>query len=385
MTLWTITPRDPLIFRDGKPFNAGFGARANSLSFPFPATIAGAVRTLAGSDSQTGKFDTSRIEEVRGYAIRGPLLVGSDEKKIEYLFPAPADALLLKVEKEQEKAHLLQLLPIALAENEKTDLKALKLVAPTEATKGKPHRMAPRFWREEIFINWLGKPKNGEVSIENIGHQGPISESRMHVQMDSSSGVGVDGALFQTSGLEFSHLETTGKSSRILLSRVKKLALAVETDAPIYEGMGFLGGERRTAEWQKTDSKLPKCPPEIKKEIARTGACRLVLLTPAYFEQGYLPTWLKENYVFDILSVALPRHQIISGWNYEKKAPKATRKLVPAGSVYFLKFEENAEKFAEEIWMQNISDGNQNRLDGFGLAVLGTWDGELKNLEVQNE
>ena len=50
MSLWLIVPRDPLIFRDGKPFTATPGERSNSLGFPFPSTLAGAVRTLVGAD-----------------------------------------------------------------------------------------------------------------------------------------------------------------------------------------------------------------------------------------------------------------------------------------------------------------------------------------------
>ena len=44
MTLWIIEPRDPLIFGDGKPFSAIPGARAKSLLFPHPPTLAGSMR-----------------------------------------------------------------------------------------------------------------------------------------------------------------------------------------------------------------------------------------------------------------------------------------------------------------------------------------------------
>ena len=48
MTLWRIEPRGPLIVRDGRPFGLNPGARAESLDFPFPATIAGARHHRAG-------------------------------------------------------------------------------------------------------------------------------------------------------------------------------------------------------------------------------------------------------------------------------------------------------------------------------------------------
>ena len=44
MKLWKINPRDPLIFRDGRPFHADASVKASTMAFPYPSTIAGAVR-----------------------------------------------------------------------------------------------------------------------------------------------------------------------------------------------------------------------------------------------------------------------------------------------------------------------------------------------------
>ena len=74
MLTWIIEPRDPLIVRDGRPFGPTPGARAASLSFPFPSTTTGVVRTRAGLGPD-GKFDTAQIERVKQIAVRGPLLV----------------------------------------------------------------------------------------------------------------------------------------------------------------------------------------------------------------------------------------------------------------------------------------------------------------------
>ena len=74
MSVWLIQPRGPLIFRDGKPFNATPGAQAKSLSFPYPSTLAGGVRTRAGRD-ETGRFDPQQIEHLLQLNVRGPILV----------------------------------------------------------------------------------------------------------------------------------------------------------------------------------------------------------------------------------------------------------------------------------------------------------------------
>jgi CRISPR-associated protein Cmr3 len=62
--------------------------------------------------------------------------------------------------------------------------------------------------------------------------------------------------------------------------------------------------------------------------------------------------------------------------------------MTPAGAVYFLRVEgdESARRaFARRIWLQAISDEEQDRRDGFGIALLGTWDGKTETLEVKHE
>lgn len=97
-----------------------------------------------------------------------------------------------------------------------------------------------------------------------------------------------------------------------------------------------------------------------------------MLLTPAFFNKG-LP---KDNAEYEVKAIACNRYQTVSGWNFEINQPKRTRRLLPAGSVLFLKFNENTdvEKFIEHTWMQCIGDDLQAKKDGFGLSILGTWD-----------
>ena len=53
--------------------------------------------------------------------------------------------------------------------------------------------------------------------------------------------------------------------------------------------------------------------------------------------------------------------------------PKATRRLVPAGGVYFFESDGNDNSALAGHWLRPVSDGEQERRDGFGLAVWGTW------------
>jgi CRISPR-associated protein Cmr3 len=75
----------------------------------------------------------------------------------------------------------------------------------------------------------------------------------------------------------------------------------------------------------------------------------------------------------------------VSGWDFEINKPKPTRRLTPAGTTLFLKLdgdEDAIRRWIEATWMCCVSDEEQDRRDGFGLAVLGVWDGKLQPMEV---
>jgi CRISPR-associated protein Cmr3 len=407
MKTWLIEPRDPLIVRDGRPFSADIaGARAASLPFPFPSTIAGAVRTRHGRE-KGGDFDDSLIREVRSKRVHGPLLVelNGDGTVADWLLPAPADAFWGECESNRRDiANLTRLLPLAMAEGELTNLASeLAPVRAPHPLTGKPSGSAPRYWRWKNFQDWLIHPKDHiEVELEKWGHEGPATETRVHVGIQpskpnrASSLTAIDGALYQTRGLEFTDIPKGNG-----LSSARRLALAIATDADgLKAGLAPLGGERRLASWSV--SKTPKVDlfsengldllkERIAKKIAETRACRLILLTPAHFVDGFLPTWLTQATPalgVTVRAVAIQRPQVVSGWDFDRRhgarcegRPKPTRRLAPAGSVYFLELgssDDNAVKlWIEQVWMRCVSDDDadgdpaQSRRDGFGLAILG--------------
>jgi CRISPR-associated protein Cmr3 len=388
MTLWIIEPRDPLIFGDGKPFSAIPGARAKSLPFPHPPTVAGTVRSRGGS-SATGQFEEARIGELLAKQVQGPVLVEMDADDCvgDWLFPAPVDALLLKTP-DAKSAQRLWLRPIKLPGGAVTDLDRLALIGPDQVVREKPYPKPPAYWRWHAYAEWLRGPCNGVLSLDTLGHGGPQRESRVHVSIRPDSQTALEGALFQTSGLEFARAsQKVGQDAPGDVLRT--LALALETDADLQEGLDFIGGERRIVHWRKMPGILPECPPEVRQAIMRNRACRLLLVTVACFAQGFLPTWLlscASGAQATVIAAAVPRYQTASGWDYEKRRPKPTRRLTPAGSVYFIKLagEDAAiNRFVDTIWMQTVSDEAQARLDGFGLATLGAWDGLLHEMEVK--
>jgi CRISPR-associated protein Cmr3 len=132
-------------------------------------------------------------------------------------------------------------------------------------------------------------------------------------------------------------------------------------------------------------------PALVRERIVATRRARLILLTPAIFEKGALPAWngvawptggpVKAN----VRAACVPRPAIVSGWDLAasngegkpKGRPKPTRRLALAGSVYFVELDGTPEeigRWCDQSWLACVSDGAQDRRDGFGLAVLGTWE-----------
>lgn len=387
---WIIEPHDPLIVRDGRPFGPDPSARAVSLSFPFPSTTTGGVRTRAGLKAD-GTFDVSQIARVKLIKVRGPLLVqlAQSEDKIErWLVPAPADALLLELEK-KDHALCKRLVPLKLYEGAETvstnDGTSLMLVGPVQSDLRKPSKEAPPYWYWDTFQRWLIDPSDYEQSLATLGHSGPPREHRLHVSINPDTLTAKEGALFETSGLEFTST-SPGRDYETRLSGARRLALAVAVDkketSSIRTGLAFLGGERRMVSWRRSSSDLPECPPKLLTAIIKQKACRVLLLTPACFEQGYRPRWLvepRDGVQPSLQAIAIQRPQVVSGWDLEHGGPKPTRRLAPAGTVLFLSLvgdDKAIESWVEGIWMQCVSDDEQDQKDGFGLAVLGSWTGK---------
>ncbi|MEA4883825.1 MAG: type III-B CRISPR module-associated protein Cmr3 [Clostridia bacterium] len=390
MTVWVIEARDPLIFRDGRPFDAVPGTRAVSLPFPFPSTTAGALRTRAGQDGE-GRFQKDAISWVKQIAVHGPLLVELDKNTgdiARWLVHSPSDALLLEPEPpDGARAALKRLVPLEAPPDVHTDLpEGLSLVGMPKPDFRKPIKKAPRYWYWEAFEEWLVNPEDQSVDLEGIGHDGPTREARVHVGIDPETGAAdvEKGALFQTRGLEFTR--PRGGSNP---GDAHRLALAVATETlNLPDGLGFLGGERRLAVWRKSDSSLPACPDRLKSHIRRNRHCRVVLLTDAHFETGWRPTWLLnqiDGVTPGLKAIAIGRPHVVSGWDMAERGPKPARRLAPAGTVLFLELsgdDDAIDRWVDRIWLSPVSDGEQDRLDGFGLAALGVWYGTLQRMEV---
>ncbi|MDW8358552.1 type III-B CRISPR module-associated protein Cmr3 [Thermus sp.] len=360
-----IEPRDPLIVRDGRPFTNSPGARARSLAFPLPQTLAGAYRARRGVEE--GLSFPQDADRVREWGLKGPLLAEEAETGWRLLAPRPLDALKLG-----ERVYALR--PLEVPEGAGTNLPQglFPVGLPKTGLKGKPSPL-PAFWYWEDWQRWL--LEEAPEGFQPKGHGGPTLEVRTHVSLRPEAGTAREGALFQTSGLEFAYRRGEGDG------RPHRLALALwPEDGVEVEGIHPLGGERRLAYWRRGGPPLPPMPSGLLEALWEHRAARIVLLTPAFFRKGYLPE--KDAFLgAQVVGAAVGRPVVVSGWDLKEGRPKPTRRAVPPGSVYFVRLpgewsREEVRAFAEKVWLQNLSEEETDRKDGFGLAALGVWSGK---------
>lgn len=385
--IWLISPRDPLIFRNGKPFTAAPGSRAETLPLPYPGTISGAVRTKTWTNSITGVFDKSRINDP--YNIRGPLLVELDASGNvkEWFFVAPADAIFFEThDKSKTKADCFNLKPMPTLQDVLLDSGAMVLCGFEKNIKRKPFRSPPSYWNWTTLKQWLLQPISKlavELHTVGIGHL-PV-EYRTHVAMENSLQSAKDEGLFQTSGIEFDYKA----QSELTIADVRRFGMVAVSDLDIHGGgLGYLGGEKRLVDWVPVDTQTPihTCPKEIRDDIVRSGYCRLLLATPAYFSETHHPGKVLSAMGAEVIAIVNNRFQTVSGWDYQTRKPKPTKHLVPAGSVFFLKLSDDLAKrnqFVDQVWGKNLGDDPQMSSDGYGLSLLGTWDGKTRSMNME--
>jgi len=370
MKTWIVEPRDTLIIRDGRPIQEG-AHRMQSVDFPWPSTIAGFVRTRVGMNDR-GVFMLDP-KDARQIPVAGPWLVelDADGCVVDHYVPAPQDCIWhVRSYDKNHKPKLLErrrlsLMPAAQMEGYRTDLDgALQLVHCTEPMPaGKKPTSGPAFWKWDDVATWLGNAPtlSDELKACEFGLAAPIHERRFHVAIDEATQTAADEHLFSTDGLRFS------------TAKRKRLAVVFGCDdVRLREGLAMVGGERRISFLREAKGQkvlAPELPANFK--VGSDRIARVVLLTPALFANGFAPEEFGPGAT--VIAAAVGRAEVVSGWDFTTNKPKATRRMAPAGSVYWVKLDPtvNVKTWAEGIWMKSVSDDPQDKRDGFGLAVVG--------------
>lgn len=359
MSTWLVEPRDTAVFRDGRPMADGAGV-AKSLNAPWPSAIAGLCRTRIGMDAK-GRFSLSP-QEARAIAVRGPWWaeVKPDGSLRNWLVPAPADAVWH--EEAVDSKVRTRLAPKAFDNDVLSDLpEGLLPVCPLGALSEGKASSGPGLWDWAEMEAWLTQPRAKEKLSKDFGVTMPVHEPRTHVAISGDSQTAEDGKLFSVDAVR--PVARRGDA-------VVRLSWAFCCeDSRLKEGLVPLGGERRLSRLTETKEALPAMP----KLAIQGGKLRVVLMTPGIFGEGFRPDKDRLGPGVEVYAAAVGRPLAISGWDFELNQPKASRRMAPAGSVYWLQFpsDQAALEWAKAHWWKPISDDAQDRLDGFGVCVVG--------------
>jgi CRISPR-associated protein Cmr3 len=372
-----IDALDVLTLRGNRLFGDP-GSWGESVMPPPPTVAAGALRShllardgvdlaafargaashpAVGSRDKPGSFTLAAFQIARRRA----------DRRVEPLYPVPAD---LVVSGKGEARRIERLLPTRIDALEGSATLPLWPVLAEADERGKPET---GLWLTGKGLRaWMaGKP------IDTVRHVVATdslwkTEARVGVGLDAARRRADDGKLFSLQAVSF----TAG------------VGFAVQVQgAPLPASMLRFGGDGRGAWLEPCTVDWPEPDWEA---IAQAGRARLLLTSPGIFERGWLPTGAgnpsgKQGAPFGlcgvrarIVAAAVPRAQVVSGFDLARWQPKPAQRAAATGSVYWLEdldaTPEALRKLAERgLWTEAQYNDDLRRAEGFNRVALAQW------------
>jgi len=397
-TNYLIEPLAPLVFRSGKPF--GSIASAADVVFPMPSAAAGLIRATSIhqqhahiDEHKINNIDDQSYQQVLSIQSKGPYLVRFDDsyKHIEMLVPKPADALYFEVKPDEHadaRVQVLRLSPKALDADCGSDLpEGLLPVQMQKPTKGKP-KPGVAYWTLDHLKKWQNQ---SELTFDELQQDGvaqlPI-EVRTHVAIDNQTQATQTGKLFQTASFDFGYTKVADTQTASQSTwQTHRLGFVIQSEQRLNEDTVTFGGERRLSKFlpiNDIDAFYDHGLDELLNKINDANGFRLTFLTPCIFKNGYLPAWIDNNTkqgtlpdtntTVTLKACAIDRWQPVSGWDSIVWKPKAMRKAVSSGSVYWFDLNDSLSSTELEHILHLVwSDDHQDKKDGFGSAIIAPW------------
>lgn len=364
---------DVWLFRDGKPFRAGEDTRARSFFPPTPFTIQGAIRARVLFSSAVNPADyassspsptAQRLRQLIGapghdygkLRLKGPLLAKKLNGNWKLFFPLPAD--VVKCEgRGYAVLSPLQANALSLQSNAPDDLVALWLRTPERVED-----QSGWIWEDDLERYLQGQaPQKVYEESEFV-----VREHRFGIALEAGKRTTREGHLYLA---EFLRL----KEDVALWAWVDGIQ---KQDLGADQGVLQLGGEARVAYYATQETVQRKWMPASEQSLPERF--KVVLLTPAWFAEGWRPrdwsNFFQGNVRF--VAAAIPRYQSIGGAYVDDQRrrgafQKPMRRFVPAGAVYY--FKGQAHWTGQPFTETPVGEGHFGAI-GFGCFAIGTWD-----------
>jgi CRISPR-associated protein Cmr3 len=396
-----LSPRDGMLLKDGRGWSTSESGRAGTFAWPAASTVRGAITAATGhvrEDEQCVSLSPDEwLSIAHGIRVDAVLpLCGAAASQSAWarLWPAPRDAATFP------RNGVVQRLDPSRPDKAKTlvlstDSEAVAIEAlwhPRLAGADEKPDSPVAWWPEEAFVDWLC----GRDVLRTASRSVPPPPTRVQTHVSIGSGGGaVDGGLFTATVIEpVSRVSEGGALSR--WPTWSLAAIGTGFDPRVVQGRTVrLGGDGLFATCAPLPDSFAAAPPGL-LEAFRPGSrgLRLVLVGDASFAAGWRPGFLEPRegrFVGEVAGVGavvlraacVGRPVVVSGWamagrrtDGRRGMPKPSRRLAPAGSVFFLE-KVSGEPFtageAESLWLRSVGE-SVHGTDPVGAVVPGVWN-----------
>jgi len=374
-----LEPNESLLFRNGRPFDAGETTYAETMFPPTPETLQGVIRAMIATHWDTSKslsevfrpgsdlvkligdrngYGRFRITNISlGYCKKkdeGDV----EEEIIERLYPVPAHIL-------RDDKGRFRLKPKAKQEVLSNMPSGIQYLEPERGTKGKLQPIEG-WLTEESLHKALSASEDLDLKV--------VEEEEMF-EYEPRVGIGMENATKTTQeGLFYSMRMIRMRLGygfvvdiRIIdESNPKQFIDDNDTQKTLrlpQQGWAILGGEQRAASFRVLGTSTPL----LGHPKGKGQGSLIYLVTLASFKGGWKPEKWTDHYLPAPIAAAIPGYQPIGGWKLRTENSggenKCMRRCVLAGSIYFFNAFVDVPRSLTDYDMEI----------GYGITATGEW------------
>ena len=400
MTTLFIRPLDTQFHRDGRPFDAGIESEARCIFPPYPRSLYGCLRAAIMSNHPSYSWGAppndpslNALRAVVGdpsglgsLTLRGPCVARSlpGTTDVARLYQAPLD--LVSVKHCRDTYRLVSPQEDQSPLRDRSDLKDGTLYPSRQngnATEVLESCEGDYLDDEFLRLYLTGNPPE-KTWVQKAEHLHRV-EPRIGLCRDAERKTAKAGLLYAARHVRMEDEGCWGGG----------FVVEVEEDGGLLPASGLLrlGGDSRPAEYREVPPQdWSQIKTAVQGLILQTGRFKMVLVTPALFGTGWYPDFLNSSLTrilpgctqpISLVGACVGRALPIGGFDLVKGYPKPIQQAVPAGSVYFFKFEDwnswnggmkqqAIDKLLSHRFNRSLCRDPYDK-EGFGVALIGGW------------